>query len=168
MTNLFAKAGAIISDCGLYRYLLTREWDREAPPALFVMLNPSTADATRDDPTVRRCVGFARAWGCGGLRVANLFAFRSASPGALHDAADPVGPDNDRHLREAAAGAKVVVAAWGVMGALRDREGIVGDLLREAGVSVRCLGTTKGGHPRHPLYVPAAQPLVPLEGRAGR
>ena len=105
---------AEISPCGLYRYRLTRTWDAAAPALLFVMLNPSTADASEDDPTIRRCLGFARRERAGGLVVANLFAFRATDPKALEDAADPIGPDNARWIetcvRETSG---PIVAAWG-------------------------------------------------------
>ncbi|MFD3920195.1 DUF1643 domain-containing protein [Streptomyces sp. NPDC058595] len=91
---------ALISDCGRYRYRLTRTWG-PGPAAVMVMLNPSTADGTQDDPTVRRCVTFADAWGCGGLIVVNLYAWRATKRAELKLAPDPVGPDNDAHLRTA-------------------------------------------------------------------
>lgn len=117
------------------------------------MLNPSTADAERDDPTIRRCASFARAWGLGGMTVVNLFALRATDPARLRRARDPIGRDNDRHIAEAAAGADRVVVAWGVHGTLRDRDRAVLALL--AGARPRCLGLTRGGHPRHPLYLSA-------------
>jgi len=155
------RGGAVISPCGLYRYRLTRTWDRELRPAAFVMLNPSTADATVDDPTIRRCVGFAKREGCGGIVVVNLFALRSTDPAGLLAAADPVGPDNDRHIREAAEQCHPVIAAWGAHGDHDLRNLHVRDMLGEISVGVMCLGTTKGGHPRHPLYVKGDAPLVP-------
>lgn len=98
--------GAHLSACGAYRYALRRTWDPARPAALFVGLNPSTADAERDDPTTRRCVRFARDWGFGGLLVGNLFAYRATRPRDLRAAAEPVGPENDWWLaalaREAA------------------------------------------------------------------
>jgi hypothetical protein len=159
---------ALISDCGRYRYWLTRCWDAEARQACFIMLNPSVADASVDDPTIRRCVGFARAWGCGGVRVVNLFAYRATRPGDMRAADDPVGPENDRHLLDAARGCHPVVAAWGVHGGHRNRDGAAAGLLLSAGVTVQCLGTTRDGRPRHPLYVPADQPLVPFRPTEAR
>lgn len=158
---------ALVSPCGLYRYWLTRTWDQSRPPACFVMLNPSTADAERDDPTVRRCVGFAKRWGWGGLAVVNLFAFRATSPKDLKRAQEPVGPDNDRHLLEFARRAGVAVAAWGAHGAHLGRAREVVALLRGAGVALHCLGTTADGSPRHPLYVRADRALTPF-GEAKR
>ncbi len=127
------------------------------------MLNPSTADAAADDPTIRRCIGFARAWGFGALEVVNLFAYRATRPADLFAADDPVGPRNDRFVRAAARSAAMVVAAWGVHGTRRGRDADVLATLRILG-SVHCLGTTKRGQPRHPLFVrgeTAAQLLLP-------
>jgi hypothetical protein len=151
---------ALISDCGRYRYELIRQWDEGLPPLTFIMLNPSTADATLDDPTIRRCIRFARERGFGVLRVLNLFAFRATDPAQMRAQDDPVGPDNDKHLRSAITGARdakaPVIAAWGVHGAYKGRDVTVRALARECDVSLTCLGRTRDGHPRHPLYVPAA------------
>jgi hypothetical protein len=158
---------AEISACGLYRYRLTRVWDATLRPACFVMLNPSTADALQDDPTIRRCVGFARAWGCGGIVVVNLFAWRATDPRELWMAADAEGPDNDRHITEAVIECHPVIAAWGVGGRMGFRDQDVLRLIQSAGRPwPLCLGRTKGGHPRHPLYVPADTMPVPFEPRA--
>lgn len=135
---------------GRYRYLLWRRW-AEADSLLFIMLNPSTADAERDDPTIRRCIGFARSWGFGGVEVVNLFAWRATLPRALARARDPVGPHNDRAISQAVARSRAVIAAWGVHGALGDRDEQVAQLL--AATRLRCLGLTRDGAPRHPLYV---------------
>jgi hypothetical protein len=145
--------GALFDPGGRYRYRLWRRWAAGRTVA-FVMLNPSTADADRDDPTIRRCAGFARAWGFGGMTVVNLFALRATDPARLRRARDPVGRDNDRHIAAAAADASMVLVAWGVHGALDGRDRTVLALL--AGRQPRCLGVTRGGHPRHPLYLPAA------------
>jgi hypothetical protein len=101
-------SGATFDPTGAYRYALWRVWDGNRPPLVFVMLNPSIADAERDDPTIRRCLGFACAWGYGALTVVNLFALRATCPHTLRRAADPVGPDNDEHLRAALAGARAL------------------------------------------------------------
>ncbi|VTT96531.1 Uncharacterized protein OS=Sinorhizobium meliloti Rm41 GN=BN406_01856 PE=4 SV=1: DUF1643 [Gemmataceae bacterium] len=156
----YLEASAVISPCGLYRYTLTRVWDPAKDPVVFCMLNPSTADGAQDDPTIRRCVGFARQWGYGGLTVVNLFAFRATLPRDLLKAADPVGPDNDRHIAAAAA-RRTVVCAWGSLGSTRRevamrrrRAGIVAGLLTGF-VALRHLGLTAAGQPMHPLYRPA-------------
>ena len=103
---------AELSEDRLYRYRLTRIWG-DGPRATFVMLNPSTADEHVDDPTLRRCMGFARAWGLGGLNVVNLSAFRATIPAELWRAVDPIGPDNDDYLRAAGASGEPLIAAWG-------------------------------------------------------
>lgn len=142
---------AEISECGTYRYRLSRTWDTERETVAFVMLNPSTADATDDDPTLTRCINYAKDWGYGSLVVANLFALRSTSPDNLARHPDPVGPENDRYLRAVCDEAETVVAAWGTDGDLYDRESEVADLLDG---DLYALDTTKQGHPNHPLYQP--------------
>jgi hypothetical protein len=138
---------------GPYRYLLSRRWGLGAP-ALFVMLNPSTADATDDDPTIRRCIGFARRWGAPAVEVVNLYALRATRPRDLFAHAAPVGPDNDDAIAGAAARAGAIVVAWGVHGARDPRRAArVLELLR--GHPIACLGVNRGGEPRHPLYLPA-------------
>ena len=117
------------------------------------MLNPSTADAFQLDPTNRRCVGFAQAWGFGALVTTNIFAFRSTNPAGLRTTNDAIGPDNDEVIVTAAQNADLVIAAWGTHGELQGRSGVVRGLLREAGVSPHVLRLTKAGHPGHPLYV---------------
>jgi hypothetical protein len=151
---------ARLSEDGLYRYELARRWAL-GPTARFIMLNPSTADAELDDPTIRRCVGFARALGCGGIVVANLYAYRATRPADLWRAADPVGPRNDHILRElaartAATGAPLI-AAWGAR-VRPDRVEAVLHLLEAAGARdlLTALGVTKDGAPRHPLYLPSS------------
>ncbi len=149
------KASAVISDCGLYRYRLSRIWDESKPVAVFVMLNPSTADYKLDDPTIRKCMGFARRWGCGAIEVVNLFALRSRFPSIMKRSADPVGPDNNKHLAEVLTlpGA-VVCLAWGTHGGHMGRGRIAREACELMGVKFRTLGFTKGGHPKHPLMQP--------------
>lgn len=161
------KSSAVISDDGLYRYELRRTWAIDKPHMTFVMLNPSTADALQDDPTVRRCRGFAEREGCGTLRVLNLYAYRATKPQALWEAfsrgVDIVGPDNDRWLGSAAGRDDVVVAAWGAHGA-PDRVREVRRILTERGHDVHALALTKAGAPGHPLYLPGDAPLIRWEG----
>lgn len=147
--------GAIIDPTGTYRYLLTRTWDEGKPPAVFIMLNPSTADAEEDDPTIRRCVNFAKVWDCGGIRVVNVFAYRATDPKKLLQAKDPVGPDNQAHIVEAIINAGIVIAAWGAAGPKQKKPyDQVRNAMQEAEVQeIYSLGTTKGGMPRHPLYL---------------
>jgi hypothetical protein len=152
--------GATIDSTGQYRYKLWRVWDSEAPRVVFVMLNPSTADALVDDPTIRRCIGFAQTWGCGALEVLNLFAYRATSPHILSTVADPVGSDNDAHLLETRQKAGHIVLAWGNRGALLGRNQTVLKQLVNVD-NVYCLGLTAGGHPCHPLYLKAHTKPVP-------
>ncbi|MFE4857306.1 DUF1643 domain-containing protein [Streptomyces sp. NPDC056670] len=146
---------AVLSDCERYRYLLGREWG-DGPTAVFVMLNPSTADALRDDPTIRRCLGYARHWGCGALMVANLYAWRATDPDDLWTVDDPVGPENDAHLYAAATVASEsggpLVGAWGA-NAKPDR---IAAVLALPGMDrLTALDVTKAGQPKHPLYLKA-------------
>lgn len=128
----------------------------------FIMLNPSTGDAVEDDPTIRRCKGFAQSWGYTKLVVVNLFAYRSTNPDELRQIDDPVGRDNMIHVLGEAAAADMVVCAWGALGPLRDQAVIVLQRLTARRIVLHCLGRTKGGHPRHPLYVPKGQALEPF------
>lgn len=146
------KPPAAFDPTRTYRYSLYREWGDPSHKAVFVMLNPSTADEVRLDPTVTRCCGYARRWGYGCIEVVNIFALRSTDPKGLLAVEDPVGPENDRHILAAVADAALVVAAWGVHGALQGRDRIVRGLLADRCV-LYCLGTTKDGHPKHPLYL---------------
>jgi hypothetical protein len=157
---------AVISDCGRYRYVLTRRWDSAAYALPIIMLNPSTADASIDDPTIRRCIGFAKREGFGGITVTNLFAFRATSPADMKAAADPYGPDGSKWLERALAFASEerlpVLAAWGTHGGFRERDQSLIISARGWDARLVCLGTTKGGYPKHPLYVAADQPFVPF------
>ncbi|MCE0505622.1 DUF1643 domain-containing protein [Roseivivax sp. GX 12232] len=143
------RSEALYSPCERYRYGLARRWS-EAPPVLFVMLNPSTATELRNDPTIQRCETRARAMGAGGVRIANLFAFRATRPADLKAAEDPVGPENDALLADWAQASSMTVAAWGVHGAHLNRA----EAVRARLGALWHLGLTKAGHPRHPLYVP--------------
>mgnify|MGYP001231335547 CR=1 FL=1 len=144
---------ALFSECGLYRYRLTRTLHGDKNPLLIIGLNPSTADATHNDPTIRRCIGFAERWGHNALVVANLFSYRSTQPKGLKKARFPVGPETDRILQEEAMKAGTILAAWGAHGGLFDRNRDVLALLQD--YPLFCLGKTKAGHPRHPLYIRA-------------
>lgn len=144
---------ATISKDGKYRYLLGRRVSDSPSRLLFIMLNPSTADATRNDPTIRRCMGFAQQWGFGLLQVANLFAYRTASPAELRSASDPVGADNQATLHSAMQDACLTVLAWGNHGAYMNRSAAVVDLALSATLPHH-LGMTMKGQPKHPLYLP--------------
>ncbi len=156
-------SAALLSPCGLYRYTLTRRWG-EGAPMLFVMLNPSTADAAQDDPTIRRCVGFAKREGFGAIEVVNLFAYRATDPKVLAGVGDFVGPDNDTVIRDARGRAGLIVAAWGssVPAALRQRVRHIAMLL---GPGALCFGVTADGSPRHPLYVKGDTAFVSYAAR---
>ena len=158
--NNFVKSAATFSDCGRYRYLLERRWG-EGPNCLFIGLNPSTATAESDDATVRKCMALARSWGLSGMTMANLFAVRCRYPQILSTHQNPVGPENDRFLLPEIEQAHTLVAMWGNHG------------LKPYGQSTRrdqfilsfrddwqCVGTTKYGAPRHPLYVANSSTLV--------
>ena len=122
--------GAVFSPCRTWRYTLTRVWDMTVPPAMFIGLNPSTADEVNNDPTVRRCLGFAKQWGYGGLIMTNIFAYRATDPRVMKAAKDPVGLKNDVWLKKMGEEAAIVVAAWGVHGAFGDRGAQVLKLIR--------------------------------------
>lgn len=145
--------GADFSDDRKYRYRLYRIWDETKPPAVFVMLNPSTADEIENDPTIERCQQRSIMMGYGGIVAVNLFAWRSTDPQTLYDLYDPSGPNNDRYIREAAMEAGVVVCGWGKHGMLRGRGLDVLRLLRETGVVPHALKINKDGTPAHPLYL---------------
>ncbi len=164
---VYSGRDARLSDCGSYRYTLSRTWDARLGECLFVMLNPSTANALDDDPTIRRCVGYARAWGFGTLTVVNLFALRATDPKALYSHPDPVGSENDAVILAAAGRSHQVVAGWGAHGGHLDRGAAVARLLAAAGCVVRCLGTTGKGHPLHPLYLKADLQPVSYQPPAG-
>ena len=141
----------MLSECRRYRYALWRVWEPAEPWVLFIGLNPSTADETSDDATIRRCMGFAKAWGYGGMAVANLFGVRSTDPKQLPMIPDPIGPQNDDWLTRLYAGAEITLAAWGAGGKFLDR----GEAVAAKLGSLHCLGRTMCGQPRHPLYMPA-------------
>lgn len=163
MADQFIARAAVISTCGRYRYRLSRVWDETQAALPFVMLNPSIADANIDDPTIRRCIGFARREGCGGIEVANLYAFRATDPDELWRQLDPEGPDNIEHLRNIALASVAygvpIICGWGAKGGNSNRPIHV---MQQAGATLVCLGRTKEGKPRHPLYVRGDQPLEPL------
>jgi hypothetical protein len=153
---------AIISSCEKYRYVLTRSLDsivRWHRPVLFIMLNPSTADATQDDPTIRRCVNFAKREGMTQLTVVNLFAYRVTDPKELLRAENPIGPENDHHLFDEIAKHELTIAAWGSHPFAKER---AAEVIKKFGASLMCLGTTKDGSPRHPLYLKNDAVLRPL------
>lgn len=146
---------AKLSEDRVYRYSLSRSWDTTDKQALVVIgLNPSTTDESEDDPTIRKCVKFAKTWGYGSLKMLNLYAFRATDPKQLLTAKDPVGPLNDEEIRSSTSTGKVL-AAWG-NGASKikgpDRGNDLANFLFWRGVDLECLATNAGGEPKHPLY----------------
>jgi hypothetical protein len=157
--GIFSDTGALIE--GPYRYVLWREWDPEQPRVLWILLNPSTATATEEDPTLRRLIAFSRSWNYGSLAVVNLFSLRATQPSELARAVDPIGPKTDEHIRRAISGAGQIVLGWGALGNLRGRDLTLFELLQQANRTACCLGFTSQGAPRHPLYIRREAPLVP-------
>lgn len=146
-----------------YRYVLTREWEKGSATVVFILLNPSTADETKDDPTIKRCIAFAKRWGYGAVKVLNLFALRSTYPEKLYHDEDPVGPDNFSVIREECKGKEVwIIVGWGNHGTLHDRGRYLIEALVGWGYTPYCFGLTKIGQPRHPLYVRADTEVLPI------
>lgn len=168
---LITEPLATFSPDRLYRYTLWRMWPDLFIDAsnyvMFVGLNPSTADEVRDDPTIRRCIKFAQAWGFGSMCMTNLFAFRATDPDDMKAAEEPVGPGNDEALIRIAKGAGLVVSAWGADGVHLGRADDVVSLLATSGVTLHSLKVTKGGHPGHPLYLKKTSVPVPWRWAPG-
>ena len=154
-------SGAKFSRCRRWRYLLWRQWDEKAPVANFLMLNPSTADEVKLDPSCTRARLYAERWGFGALVVTNLFGWRATDPDEMKAALDPVGSANDRAILDAAKNSNLVVCAWGNHGLHRARSAHVVELLRNARVGLHVLRTNACGEPAHPLYLPAALRAAP-------
>lgn len=157
------SADAVISSCRRFRYSLSRWW-LPSPRLLFVMLNPSVADADADDPTIRRCIRFAATMGYGGVGVVNLFAYRATDPRDLARAGWPVGDETDDWIEREASVSSEVCVAWGAIGPrgpAADRVQVVMPILRDAGHDPKCLRITRSGYPQHPLYLPSSCRLTP-------
>lgn len=157
-------SSAWFNEARTHRYLLTRSWSA-APLMTWLLLNPSKAGAFISDPTVGRCVGFAKRDGCGGIQILNLYGFRATDPRDLWDSPDPVGASNDAIIADRVRGG-LVVAGWGNHGMISGRGLEVALLLTAAGVDLLCLGVTGSGQPLHPLArgrhrVPDTAPLLP-------
>lgn len=159
MSDLFLERDAVISDCGKYRYLLRRTWDHDKPRCLYLMLNPSTADAEVDDATIRSCIRLAKGLGYGSFEVINLFAYRSTDPKALFSAPDPIGERNDDIIEAAMGRCDLAICAWGAHPMAEERGTYVYRMLREQRPAVFCFGRTKLGSPKHPLYIKSGTPL---------
>lgn len=162
-----SNSGAMFDESRKYRYSLWRRWHEGATiseMAMFVGVNPSTADETEPDNTVTRCINFAKDWGFGGMIMTNLFAYRETNPKIMKAQAEPVGELNDQALKQISKVAGKVVCCWGVNGIHRNRCVMVKHLLKQqCGRAMFCLGTTKDGHPNHPLYLPSDTKLVRFE-----
>ncbi|MFQ3247759.1 MAG: hypothetical protein ACI9SP_004418 [Arenicella sp.] len=150
------KADAKLSDCRNYRFALWRTWDDSKPFAMIVGLNPSTADEVKDDPTLTRCINFAKSWGYGGVCMTNLFAYRATDPKDMKAQNDPIGANNDIWLNKLANDAGIVVAAWGNDGSYLSRSNMVVEMLP----NLHYLKMNKSGEPAHPLYLKAD--LIPV------
>lgn len=152
------KSFALFSNDEKYRYILERVWNGAEKRILFIMLNPSTADAKKNDPTVKRCCDFAKMWGYGTIVVANLFAYRSTHPESLVTIDNPIGPENMEHIRKAMDSADTIVAAWGnnvLPNFHMHTVYAVNDYAKKIGKDIMCLGITDSGQPSHPLYIKA-------------
>ena len=154
----FSKSGAVFSDCRKYRYALWRMWDENKPLVMIIGLNPSTADETGNDPTITRCISFARSWGYGAVCVTNLFGFRATAPTELKAHHDPIGKENDAWVHEIAKGAAITVAAWGNHGKFLNRSIEILPSLDQ----LHCIKMNKSGEPAHPLYLKAELKPVPM------
>lgn len=147
--ELFDFNNAVFSECRNYRYELWRWWDESKSFVMFIGLNPSTANETNNDPTIRRCIGFAQKWGYGGLCMTNLFAIRTKDPKIMKRHLEPIGIDNDEHLIMISDKAGKIVAAWGIDGGYKNRDIEVISFIP----NMYCLGITKHGFPKHPLFL---------------
>lgn len=166
---------AIFDPTERYRYTLTRELDPLNPQSLLaVCLNPSTATAQENDPTVRRLMGYAHAWGFGRLTVCNVFSFRGTDPKSLYQVADPIGPANDSHIHDEALRHDLVLCGWGnhgcevksAHGDFTSRGSNVRQLLEAAGVQPMVFGLSGKLQPLHPLYLANDMPAIPWDSRA--
>ena len=157
--DLFLERDAILSDCGIYRYLLRRTWDRDKPRALVVMLNPSTADAEVDDATIRSVTRLLRGLNYGSFEVVNLFALRATDPAELARAECPIGPMNDRIVTAAIDRCDVVICAWGAHSFAVRKSTFSLSFFRSRKSPIYCFGKTKSGAPKHPLYIKSGTAL---------
>lgn len=157
MIDLLTKSDAVISPCGRYRYSLRRTWDASRAPLVWLMLNPSTADAEANDATITRCINRAMAMRFGGIEVVNLFAWRATEPTELfHVGRDPIGPENERYIEEACSPkGSMIIAGWGNHGSFDRRdEAVIRLVTRDLGRPIHALRVTGQDQPGHPLYIP--------------
>ena len=144
---------AIFSKDRKYRYVLKRIWDDKIKSCLFICLNPSTANEIEDDPTIRRCIGYANSFGYGGMVMVNIFAYRSTNPKKLKKVNNPIGKENNKYIEEMCLKADKIILAWGNNGELNNRGDIVIKELQQR-YKLYCFGMNKSGQPKHPLYLP--------------
>ena len=156
------KRDAEFSSCGSYRYSLSRIWDESLSAVLFIMLNPSSADGTKDDPSIRRCISYAKDWGFGSLFVGNLFALKSTKPTGLLESTNPEGPENLKYLLKLSSHCKMIVCAWGNGTILKK---LSANSPKNLNRKLHCLKLSLDGIPCHPLYLP--KDLKPIEWKAG-
>jgi len=157
-----SPSGAQFSACRRWRYLLWRCWDESKPVANFLMLNPSTADELKLDPSCTRARNYAERWGFGAVLITNIFGWRATDPEEMKLAKDPVGRGNDRAILKAAKKAELVVCAWGNHGGHLGRAEAVRKMLTRHGLPLHVLKMNAAGHPAHPLYLPGS--LRPVRG----
>lgn len=157
------KMTAVLSPCKTYRYLLTRKWDEKLASVTWLMLNPSTADASVDDPTIRRCMGFARGWDMGGIEVVNLFPLRATNPKELKDHREPlpIKMFNLAYIADSAYRTRTVICGWGG-NKTYGRVAEVMPILDKLTLPAYCIGQTQAGDPVHPLYQPKTAELRKL------
>jgi hypothetical protein len=165
LIDLEQKSHAVFSDNGIYRYWLHRSWFTGKGWTVFIMLNPSTADAYQNDPTVRRCVGFAQLWGSRGVVIVNVYGAKATDPENLFKMQDPIGPQNDIFIHAACRLAPRVICAWGAHELVRRRLYKVINIIHDMKATPVCLALTKAKCPQHPLYVRADAHLEPFHGR---
>lgn len=154
---------ACLSSCEQYRYELRRIWDEDKPKVLFIMLNPSIADSDVDDPTIRRCIGYAKDWGFGGILVGNLFAYRSTDPNGLLKVQDPIGDDNIWHIKNMYKETETVVCAWGNNNIVERLEKKIEHDYRPLSFiksDLHCLEISNNGTPKHPLQLKKELKLI--------
>ena len=150
---------AKFSSCRKYRYALWRIWDLSRPFVMFIGLNPSTADETKDDPTIRRCINFAKYWNYGGIYVTNLFAYRSSSTRKMMTFSNPIGDENDKWIRNLSQKSNIIIAAWGNDGIHLNRSKTIEDKIP----NLKCIKKNKSGQPAHPLYLKSNLKPKPLK-----
>lgn len=162
------QSGAKFSPCRVWRYSLWRIWDHEKPKAVFIGLNPSTADEQKNDPTIRRCIGFCKEWGYGSYYMLNLFGFRATDPKDMKSHKNPIGEGNDKEIRRISNRGDLIVACWGANGGHLNRDLTVLKILKDDDLDVYCLGVTKNGYAKHPLYLSGDEVPVRYAGRIAK